>query len=346
MTSSELNIKSGIKALSLGGASRFDVFFIVFGALPLFLPFIWYLGEQGLSSTTPFAWYFWMSSTVSAPHVYGSYIRVHRKIQEHKIHAFWGLPCYALVAGLLAFAAFKGKFVEAATAINVWQSYHYLRQVYGVSRFIVRADSEPDLVRKLSFNAYHLAMPLFILGRWDTLFTVWGGKASSTIIPVRMPDNVMFICWILAAAGIVCAIACELVRLYKSEKAFNVLPLLNVIVFYVLHWYGFLSVTYFQQGFFAVTCFHAVQYMSINWLMESKRTGDNTLTARIMRKFPVRFSFVLFWLSIFFLGFVWESWLSPITNQLWAKMSMILLMAVSAHHYTVDTRIWRKQAGP
>ncbi|MBX9695779.1 MAG: hypothetical protein K2Z81_25565, partial [Cyanobacteria bacterium] len=108
-----------------------------------------------------------------------------------------------------------------------------------------------------------------------------------------------------------------------------------------------ISVEYFQRGFFAVTIFHAVQYMALSWLLEDKTKNNDTATGRVLSSIPIkwhRFSFLVYWGIILALASAWV-WLATETNIFWAQSSMILMMAVSAHHYAVDTRIWRKSAG-
>src|SRR5205807_10139645 len=170
---------------NLGRTPVFDWLFIVLGGIPLFLPFLFFMGESGLSKSAPVYWYFWMNAVTSAPHVYSTYCRLGRKIGEGMVTGWMGFPCYALCVGLLALASVKGFFLQAMTGVNVWQSVHYVRQVYGVSRLYGRGEFADARVRRLSYYAFHLSMPLFVLGRWHTLYTVWGGRPSTTIIPVH-----------------------------------------------------------------------------------------------------------------------------------------------------------------
>ena len=172
------------KRLTFGRNTPFDVMFVLLGGLPLYLPLIWWLGETGMRQTVPFDWLFWANQIVSMPHVWATYARLNRKIAEKKVSPWYGVPAYALILAFLIFASFNGFVLMALTFVNVWQSYHYLRQVYGVGRYFGRQEGETELERKLSFWAYHGAMPLFVLGRWNMLYIFWKGQPSDAIIPV------------------------------------------------------------------------------------------------------------------------------------------------------------------
>jgi hypothetical protein len=112
--------------------SAFEWFFVVSGGMALALPLVLWLGETGLSRSDTIRWYFWINALISSPHVYSTYVRLHRKTREGKVTWWLGFPTYFAIAGLLAVVSWQGFFIEAMTAVNVWQSYHYVRQVYGV----------------------------------------------------------------------------------------------------------------------------------------------------------------------------------------------------------------------
>jgi hypothetical protein len=331
------------KRISLRGTTSFEWMFIILGGLPLYLPFIFYMGERGLSTSDPIYWYFWINAAVSSPHVYSTYARLGRKIHEGRVSKWFGFPLYVAIFGALVLASRAGYFLEAMTAVNLWQSLHYCRQVFGVSKLMSRNAPKDERATQLAFYGYHLVIPLFVLGRWDVLYTVWSGKPSSTIIPVDISSWIMGICWALAGAGIVAGLGSE-ARIYRqTEGEYNPSRLVTFIVYYAIHMFGFLSVSYFQRGFFAVTIFHAVQYLGIVWLLEHKaskgRSGD------VYRRLPVGAGFALFWLFFFVAGYGLENYVFMGANTWWPLLASIGLAAVSAHHYSVDTVMWRRKVG-
>src|SRR5689334_11548225 len=105
-----------LRRVNIGEVSMFEWLFVVLGGLPFFLPFIFTMGESGLSRTAPIYWYFWMNACISAPHVYSTYYRLGRKISEGKVSIWMGFPCYALWVAILAAASLKGYFIHAMTA--------------------------------------------------------------------------------------------------------------------------------------------------------------------------------------------------------------------------------------
>jgi hypothetical protein len=331
------------KGITFRGTSGFEWMFIILGGLPLYLPIILLMGERGLSSQNPIYWYFWVNAAISSPHVWSTYARLSRKIGEHKVSWWMGFPLYLAICGALVLATRTGHFLEAMTAVNLWQSVHYCRQVYGVSRLMSRNGKDDELTRKLSFWGFHLAVPLFVLGRWDVLYTVWGGRPSGAIIPVSVSGWIMSLCWALAAAGMLAGLVAEVRSYRQATRAFNPARLVTFAVYYAIHIFGFLSVTYFQRGFFAVTIFHAVQYLGIVWALEAKAPQGRT--AGLLRRLPAAAAFPAFWLLLFLVGYSVENFVFGGANRLWPLVASVALAAVSAHHYSVDTVMWRRKVG-
>jgi hypothetical protein len=229
------------------------------------------------------------------------------------------------------------------TAVNVVQSFHYVRQVYGVGRFYGRDPAERPFERRLVFWAYHLAMPLFVIGRWHTLWVVWSGRPSPYIIPMRFPDLVLAACWALAAAGMIAGIAAEVARYRRGRTAYRAVGAVNLLAFYAVHAYGFLSIAHYQRGFFVVTIFHAVQYLALVWVLERDHaTGFRQRLAAPVSGHP---AFVLFWGGLLLFVLSLENALLPLGDRWWPYLSGVVLSAVSAHHYTVDAVMWRTRAG-
>ena len=331
------------RRLTFKRTTAFEWMFVVLGGLPLYAPILLLLGERGLSGQNPIYWYFWVNAIISSPHVYSTYARLGRKITERKVSWWFGVPLYLLTFGALALASEAGYFVEAMTAVNLWQSVHYCRQVYGVSRLMGRNGDEDAFTKRLSFYGYHLAMPLFVLGRWDVLYTVWGGKASGAIIPYDVSSVVMGLCWAVAIVGMAAGLLAELRTYRKAQNGYNVARLVTLIIYYAIHIVGFLSITFYQRGFFAVTIFHAVQYLALVWMLErSKATGR---TERVFKSLPRLLAFPAFWAAFFVGAYLLENHVFMAANGLWPLMASVGLAAVSAHHYAVDSVMWRRKVG-
>ncbi|HEY9785521.1 MAG TPA: hypothetical protein V6D17_08985 [Candidatus Obscuribacterales bacterium] len=335
-----------LKRLTFGKTTYFELFWIIVGGLPLYLPLVMSLGERGAGANQPIAWAFWANMIVSMPHTWATYARLTRKIGENKVKWYYGFPAYALILAFLCFATVKGFFVEAFTLVNVWQSYHYLRQVYGVSRYFGRSKAESELSQKLSFWGYHLPIPLFVLGRWDLLYTVWRGKPSEYIIPLNIPDPILTFSWILAACGLVSAIASEVIKYRNSDQDYDATGLLNLVMYYFIHWFGFLSAQYYARGFLTITVFHAIQYVGIVFLLEEKQTSSlNFPTRRLLALVPHGLTFLAFWVFLFLIGEGIQDYIFTAPNIFWAQFSATCLSSISAHHYLVDSVMWNRKSG-
>lgn len=335
-----------LKRVTFGKNSYFVLFWIILGGLPLYLPFCIALGETAAGAQQPIPWAFWANLLISMPHTTATYARLTRKIQEGKVNRLFGWPAYLLMLAFLSFATLKGFFLEVFTLVNVWQSYHYLRQVYGVSRYFGRSKAETETARKLAFWAYHLPLPLFVLGRWDLLYTIWRGKPSAFIIPLNIPDPIMSVCWLLAAAGLVAAIASEVIKFKSSEGEYDATGLLNLFIYYWIHWFGFLSAEYYARGFLAITIFHAIQYVGIVFLLEEEqKSSENYLPKRILRLAPHGLTFLAFWVFLYLVGSGVQDYIFTLPNIWWAQFSATCLSTISAHHYLVDTVMWSRKSG-
>jgi hypothetical protein len=330
--------------VSLGDITPFELQFILLGGMCFFLPIIMLAGEQVLWSTNPISWNFWMNAAISAPHVTSTYVRLQRKISEGKIHALLGFPLYAGIVALLGLCSLNGHFLEFMTAVNVWQSFHYVRQVYGVSRFYAAKNQESNLTRQLSYLSYHLAMPLFVLGRWSMLFDQWHGKPSDVIIPVHMPGMAMVIFFALAAIAFTLGIAAEIIK-FSNQEVYNPAGLINLLAYNFIHCFGFLSTAYYMRGFFAVTIYHAIQYLGLVFILEKSQRKNPPAFLGLWQKSPILVSFLAFWFVLFSFGHILENNILVWFNSYWTQCTAILLGSLSAHHYAVDTFMWRAAVG-
>jgi hypothetical protein len=325
-----------------GNTSAFEWFFVVLGGLPLVLLFTSLMGEEGLTSKQPLDWYLWINAAISSPHVYATLVRLGRKIHAKQVHWLVGWPAYLAFCAVLGVGTYHGYFLELMTAVNVVQSFHYARQGYGVHVFYTRGKTNDRLQRTLVWLAFHLAMPLFVLGRWHILWVVWQGKPSTAIIPVELSMFGLQLCWALAFLGILLAMISEWRRAQRTEGRFDPVGLVTIGTYFAIHVYGFLQVVHFQRGFFAVTIFHAMQYLALVWMLE--RRGGASIAERLNR-WVGRAAFVVFWVGLFSLAYVWEHHLSMVPTRAVPAFASVALGAVSAHHYFADAFIWRGKVG-
>lgn len=325
-----------------GSISGFEWFFVVFGGLPLILLMLTFVGEQQLGQVNPINYYFWVNAIVSAPHVYSTLLRLGRKIHQGKVSWLVGLPAYLGFVAILGIGTWKGYWLQLMTAVNVWQSFHYARQGYGVHAFYSRGPAMDGLQRKLSWLAFHLAMPLFVLGRWHVLWLVWDGKPSDAIIPVSLSLFSLRVCWALAIVGIGLAVVAEVRRASRTVGAFSPVGIFTAATYFGMHIFGFLQIEYYQRGFFAVTVFHAVQYLALVWVLEQK--SQSAVSTRLS-KIGGRAGFYLFWVAIFALAYFWEQFVTVEASKVVTYFSAVALGAISAHHYFADAFIWRGKVG-
>lgn len=329
-------------ARSVTAPSPFEWFFVIGGGLAVFLPFILLVGEQELAQEQFIHWYFWLSVIIGSPHVYSTYVRQQRKISEKKSSIWLGLPAYLAIVGLLSIIHYGGWFVETITAVNVWQSFHYLRQTYGVGCLYGGQKNFDEADRRLRWWAYHLVFPYLIIGRWDMLYDAWGGQAYE-LIPVNFDESVMFFLGIVALFGIYAQCIAEARLIRRNGRDYRPTGLICYAICMGIHYYGFMIVTHFQRGFEAVTFFHAMQYLALVWVLERRQRA--AAGNRWIKAVPNLIGFLLFWLTLYLLGFGWEQYLTTALEHWWLIASTILLSSISVHHYIVDSFLWRRSVG-
>lgn len=322
--------------------SAFEWLFVVTGGLALALPLVWWLGEQGLTRTDLVRWYFWTNALISSPHVYATYVRLARKIRERRVSWLWGLPGYGAAIALLTAASWAGYFIEAMTLVNVWQSFHYVRQSYGVACMYGRQDHYDAQDRRLRWWGFHLIFPMLVLGRWDTVYTAWQGRTYS-FMPMQMGTTIMSVLWAVAAVGVLVALLGEARLISRNGRRYSPTGLVCFLTAIGIHVYGFVVLSHFQRGFFAVTIYHSMQYLALLWVTEHRQAAARGW--RWAQLVPGAVGFALFWGCLFALGYGYEQKVTVALSSYWTQASAILLAAVSVHHYTVDTLIWRRSVG-
>lgn len=320
----------------------FEWFFVITGGLGLFLPFILWIGETELREEQLIHWYYWLSVIIGSPHVYATYVRQARKIQEGKSSVWLGVPCYLGIVGLLTALHGYGAFVITITLVNVWQSFHYLRQSYGVACLYSGQAEFDDRDRKLRWYGYHLVFPYLIIGRWDMLYDAWGGQTYE-LMPVDFGPLFMQFLAVIACVGLYVQAVAEIRLIRRNGKNYNPNGIICYTVCMGIHYYGFMVLSHFQRGFEAVTFFHAMQYLALVWVLERRQrsaAGNQWITA-----IPNLAGFCVFWLVLYVLGFGWEQYLTTGLERWWTIASTILLSSISVHHYIVDSFIWRRSVG-
>lgn len=333
------------KKIGLGQVTWFEAVFIIFGGLPFYLPIMLSIPENFWVGKIPLDFMFWTNWAVSMPHTWATYARLTRKMGEKRVDWWFGFPAYLGILAFLITGYVNGFYLQAFTAVNVWQSFHYLRQFWGINRIFSRGEENTERANHLAFWAFHLAMPYFVLGRWNMLNVVWKGRPSESIIPVGFPEPFLIALVVLAGVGFMLGIACEVEKYRKSKEAYNCVGVLILFLYFWLHWFGFISIEYYNRGFITITLFHAIQYLAIVWLFESKQTTTRNPVIAKIQLVPVAVSFAFFWIGLYCFGVFMQNNVIDAGNFAWSHFSTMALSSISAHHYFIDTLLWGRKAG-
>ncbi len=312
----------------------FDLVLIV-GVLTLALA----LGGVATRSPVLFAWVLVFDLWLLAyPHVASTFVRLAVAPETWRYNRWWLvalLPAVALATGSLTW---WGGVIALNTLYFVWQTWHYTRQSYGISR---------AYQRRTRPARDHLAdVILYAFPIWGLLHRSGQGMQEFYGMPLHAPQAPA---WAVGLAGTIAILALVgwLARaLIKREFAptHTAFVLSHVIITVV----SYVWVEDITQGWLFINIWHNAQYLLFVWAANTQRFGSHpeprrSLVSRLCRpQLAAAYAALclvaggLFYLS---LGLV-------VGRTTWNVLPLVLVahMTVNFYHYCIDAVIWRRPA--
>ena len=277
---------------------------------------------------------FWL---IAYPHVASMYTRIALDRPGVRAHRFllFGLPPIVLVA--TAGVAWLGGVVALNTLYFYWQTHHYTKQSYGISRAYQRRSGAPAGERDWLSAGVVFAFPL-----WGILHRAHQRPPQFYGMPLWSPPvpRALVVAAAVLALG---TLAAWIRRLRRAPRSAGlVLFLLSHVVITVISYLAIPDVT---RGWLFINVWHNAQYIVFVWAANARRFSggvdpERPFLSRLSQPtYIVRYAAVCLGLSTAFYLALGEA----LPRIAWQVLPMVLVghLAVNFHHYLVDAVIWR-----
>lgn len=277
---------------------------------------------------------------IAYPHVASMWMRVlvDRAHARRQWFLWTALPPLVLL-GTAGLAALGG-----ATALNTlyyhWQSWHYTRQSYGITRAYQRAGGA--LARDWLTDAVVFAFPIW---GWLHRCAQHAARGSTNFFgaPLWLPEVPAAVANAVGALAVV-LLAAWLARTRWDRPGHAWFVLSHVVLTFV----SYIAVAEITRGWIFVNIWHNAQYSLFVWARNTGRPSD-----------PPVAPFSLAWLcqpthwAAYAAACLVASTVGYVTLNLTVEgfaawgvgAALVLHQSVNFHHYIVDAVIWRRAPG-
>lgn len=268
------------------------------------------------------------------PHVASMYTRLVFDRESRREHWFLLLGLPPLVFAATAGAAWAGGAIAINTLYFVWQTWHYTRQSYGISRAYERSPSA-DLTTACVVYGFPLWGLLHRASQQPTTFF------GSPLYTVAVPRALVVLAGLFALGSLG---LWTYRRLRGTGGLGHTLFVLSHVVVTLVSYVGVRDVT---QGWLFINVWHNAQYILFVWAFNARRFARGVdaaqpfLSGLAQPRNVVRYALVCLGLATAFYAA-----LGGITAAMtWKVLPMVLVthQAVNFHHYIVDAIIWRRR---
>lgn len=322
---------------------RFDLAFQVLPCL-LALAFVLVTQQASLSLVMAILLFQWVAG---GPHIIATFTRTCLDAQSRRQYWFlvFVLPviCAALALGL----AFGVGMWAIGSAYFYWQSWHFLRQSYGVERIYARA-----------------AEPLAPRGDWPTLAVIYALPIAGVLRRSHQAVSSYLgqeIRWMPVNENLMQAATLALLAILgwwvfarvREWRAGTLRPAHTLYMFthVVMFTGGYMLLENPDMGWLLISIWHSLQYLMIVWLFNARRTASPVAPQRgLWRRISLPRNWFLYALFVLVVAAIVGRVFPAIQAgadmlampQPWL-IAFALGMAVNFHHYTVDAFIWRSR---
>ena len=284
---------------------------------------------------------FWL---LAYPHVASTYTRFAFDSVGVRAHRFllFGLPPMVLL--LTAAGAWLGGVVALNTLYFYWQSHHYTKQSYGISRAYQRSSGAEAGERDWLSAGVVFAFPI-----WGVLHRAHQRPPQFYGMPLWSPPvpAALVVAAAVLALGTLSAWTWRQLRAPRGTG--EALFLLSHVVITVVSYLAIPDVT---RGWLFINVWHNAQYILFVWAANARRFRGGVDPER---PFLSRLSQPRSWLGYVAVCLVLSTTfylalgqvLPRLPSPAWQVLPLVLVchLAVNFHHYLVDAMIWRRRPG-
>lgn len=267
------------------------------------------------------------------PHVASMYTRLAFDRESRREHWFLLLGLPPLVFAATAGTAWAGGAIAINTIYFVWQTWHYTRQSYGISR--AYEGGRPDVTTACVVYGFPLWGLLHRASQQPTTFF------GSPLYTLAVPRVLVLLAGIFALGSLG---LWTYRRLRGSGGLGHTLFVLSHVVVTLVSYIGVRGVT---EGWLFINVWHNAQYILFVWAFNARRFARGVapeqrfLSDLAQPRNVARYALVCLGLATAFYAA-----LGGITAAMtWKVLPMVLVthQAVNFHHYVVDAIIWRRR---
>ncbi|HET6893021.1 MAG TPA: hypothetical protein VFH31_18090 [Pyrinomonadaceae bacterium] len=263
--------------------------------------------------------------------------------REHRFLVTW-LPLIVLTGVAAACVLFGGWILT--TIYLYWQSWHYTRQSYGISRIYQRKACVPDdLVYKLV---------IYALPAWGILHRSYQAPEKFLFMEVKVIPIPL---WLVVAAGAATFIILSwwVAQTVKAwlEGSFSISHTLYLCSHLLVFGVGYLLIEDINHGWLVLNIWHNCQYILTVWMFNNNRfKGGLDYKHRFLSYLSQRSNLLMYFAVCLILstglyaGLQYSlGWLALATATSLPVMA-IAMQAINFHHYLVDALIWKVRRKP
>ena len=276
------------------------------------------------------------------PHVASMYTRLAFDRESRREHRFLLLGLPPIVFAATAGVAWAGGAIAINTLYFVWQTWHYTRQSYGISRAYERASGAPD---DLTTSCVVYGFPLWgLLHRASQQPTTFFG---SPLFTVAVPRAVVLAAGLFALGSLGLWTYRRLAARESGGARGSLGHTLFVLSHVLVTLVSYVAVRDVTEGWLFINVWHNAQYILFVWAFNARRFARGVdpaqpfLSRLAQPRNVVRYALVCLGLATAFYAA-----LGGVTAAMtWKVLPLVLVthQAVNFHHYIVDAIIWRRR---
>jgi hypothetical protein len=281
-------------------------------------------------------------------HVVATYTRLAFDTQSLRRNRFLAVDLLVIVTVVtLAVAVTAGAWV-IATAFLYLQWFHYMRQGYGIARMFYRATPDGQVAgsRDLAADFAIYLVPIYgIAARSSTMGERFLGLP---VIPVVLPDPVIMLLGVAAAAAVIAWVA-TIMRAAVAETLdlqYTAFVASHIVIFLV----AYILMSDVNGGWLAINVWHNFQYVLVVWMSNAKRyAGGVDPTARFLSRLSQPGRVLMYFVCCLAITTLIYAALDRFTVLVLGggmAVTIGIYMGINFHHYIVDALIWKRRKAP
>ena len=268
------------------------------------------------------------------PHVAATYSRIAFDFDSAKKNAYLLTIVPTIVFAITALTGLVGGILWLNTLYFFWQTWHYTRQSYGISRTYCRmATKSTDIVTDCL---------VYIFPLWGLVHRSTQQHSTFYASPVWLPPLPHYSTIIVGAVSILCFLIWTIKQFQKRDTDSSLPHILFVLSHILITLTSYVLISDITQGWLFINIWHNAQYLLFVWAINHRDAfkQSNQTTGKLHTLTKGIFPFLAFCtLSGGLFYFLMGQAVQLIQTEL-IPIVLVAHLTVNFHHYWVDAVIW------